>query len=233
MLHWEVSSCVSDLFNPPVNPITVFMDTCNAAMSSNIVLLKGRTDQPITVEDRRPFFTVFMRDYFHDLFLEFDRASNRYNYHTWVATPDGGSAPEAWAKNLVRPDVYRKLKPMSYLGFIERLHWMLRTTVGYYGDRHPDEATAQSLIHDFLISLFGSDTWNIGDLPTPWIGIPSWLEHPWTFYDIVPDFLYSSGYWEQPENRPEDYYFDGGEEDSCTLFFKDTVFYLLLTSGSP
>ena len=233
---WKIVSRIPDLFNPPSNPIVTFMDACDRAMSSNIVLLKGEADHPLTFADYRSPFTIIMRDAFLDLFLEFDRISGRArNYHTWEATPDGGSAPVARpeTQELVKPNVYRKLKPMSYLGFIERLHWMLRTADSFYGDTHPDEETAQRLIHDFLISLFGKDTWNIGDPPAPWVGVPSWIEHPWTFYDVVPDFLLSTGYWEHNENLPPTAYFDGGRSDSCTFFFHERIFYILLTSGSP
>jgi hypothetical protein len=51
---------------------------------------------------------------------------------------------------------------------------------------------------------------------------------------VSPDFLHSTGYWNEAETGPEDApaYFDSGEDDSCTFFYKDTTFYILLTSGS-
>lgn len=236
-LDWKITSAIAKIFDPPENPIARFIEITGHSMSSNTVLLKGVTDNVIAAENSLSFFSVLMRDAFTDLFLEFDRAIKRYDYHDWTDAPDSqidffaGYKPRF--SQMVKPDIYHKLKPMSYLGFWERLHWMLRTAPFFYSDTRPHEKDALQIIQDLTAYIFEQDAQTLENAPQSWIGPPNWIEHSWIFYDVVPDFLYNSGYWEHVEESPENAYFDGGPCDSCTFFFQERTFYILMTNGSP
>lgn len=236
--EWTITSAIADIFDPPENPITQFIKTVDSVMNGNTVLLKGRTDIPIVDDEDLSFFLYFfLRSRFNDLFLEFDRKLQRYNYHEWHDTTESqidffvGYKP--WLNQIVNFTGQLKPKPMSYLGFTERLYWMLRTSPIIYSDNHVDNETAIRMIQEVSTSLFGKNTWKLGDNIKQPIELPNWITHPWRFYDVVPDFLNTTRYWEHNENAPDDAYFDGGASDSCTFFFHKTTFYFLLTSGSP
>jgi len=235
---WEISSAVADIFDPAENPLTQFIKTVDRVMNGNTVLLKGQADKPLGEAEKISFFLYFfLGNRFNDLFLEFDFKIQRWNYHEWHDTPESaidffaGWQPQL--KQIVNFTGQLKPKPMSYLGFTERLYWMLRTSPNYYHVEHVNHETSIRTIQDVSMFLFGETTWTVGDKITQSRGLPNWTQHPWTFYDIVPDFLNTTGYWEHNDHAPVDAYFDGGASDSATFFFRDTTFYLLLTSGSP
>jgi hypothetical protein len=229
--HLAFTSCVADLFDPALENVRALIGAVDSAMNSTTVLLKGQTNIAIDETTRRSIFSGLIRDAFVEMFLEFDRLSGLCNYHEWDK-----AGPHPWPEiaRLIRPEVYHKLKPMSVLGFAERLHWMLRTALSPH-HMHTDEPTARRLIQGFYTDLFGPAEWTVDSPLIAAAGLPKWIAHSWTFYDVVPDFLHSSGYWNEEEKAPENTptYFDSGEADSCTFFFKDTVFYLLLTNGCP
>jgi hypothetical protein len=55
----------------------------------------------------------------------------------------------------------------------------------------------------------------------------------WSFADVSPDFLRSTGYFTGQEPPPGPVYFDGGGSDTAPLVHRDRAFHLLLTNGSP
>ena len=236
-----VTSLVSDIFNTPNNPLLRLIQIVNQTMNSHTVLLKGQTNQPITMGYGLSILYLLITDHFTPLFFEFDRQSKSFDYHDWHDT--SASQVDFYAEYTPRSgqlltSSYIKNKPVSYLGFAERLHWMLRTSPAYYFDHLLDEDAAIGLIGDVSTYLFGREAWNVGDSPQPWIGLPSWISHPWFFYDVVPDFLNTRDYWESTKRSNEERtnslrYFDGGSSDSCLFFYRDDVFYFLLTNGSP
>jgi hypothetical protein len=242
-----VTSLVSEIFDPSDNPLVRFIDTVDHAMNSNTLLLKGRTNQHLIMDSHTSILSLLISASLTDLLLDFDRRSKLFNNHSWHDVPEveadfyAGYKPRLGA--LVKSDTVLKKKPVSYLGFAERLHWMLRTSPTYYSDHHPDEETTHMLIRDVSLILFGAEAWKIGDLPQPWNGLPTWIDHPWTFFDVVPDFLNTTGYWDTKSNDESEEeldkrlaqlaYFDGGPSDSCLFFYRDDVFYFLLTNGSP
>jgi hypothetical protein len=243
--EWQISSLIPDIFNPPENPIMAFIKAVDSHMNGNTVLLKVKTGKPIPANnrfERQSFLHEFREKHFLDLFLEFDRATGWFDYHEWHDTPESKEDFYAGYKpriqRILKPDSNFWSKPMSYLCFIERLHWMQITSFGpYLTPDDIDEKAAGKIIHDLLPALFGPDTWNIDDPPTSWVGMPNWISHPWSFFDVMPNFLHSTGYWEHWKDEeakyPDNAYFDSGEADSCTIFFHNTTFYMLLTNGSP
>ena len=240
LADWLITSLVSEIFDPPVNPLLRFLEAVAWDMNSNPLLLKGRANQPITMAFGTNFLFVLIGEYLKDLILEFELKTNSFHHYEWHDTPESKLDIYAGYKprtgQLIKPS-YLKPKPMSYLGFAERLHWMLQTSPEYHVS-HGHAETAMRLIQDVSVSLFGATAWKVGDSPQPWVGIPLWVQHPWTFYDVVPDFLHTTGYWEKIKPTAEERasrlsYFDGGASDSCTFFFHETVFHLLLTNGSP
>lgn len=236
---WQITSHVGNIFENEENALITFLKKVDSVMNSNTFLLKGSTDNPISVSQVNSFFTAFRSTKFIDLFLEFDNLSKWHNYHEWQDKPASridfylGFSP--WLKQINKAKKATKLEPMSYLGFVERLHWMLMTSPTYYAELtiRPDEETTLRMIREISLMLFGEKAWAIGDDPPVQLAPPNWVEHPWTFYNVVPDFLYDTGYWEHNDNAPDGGYFDGGASDSCTFFFRDRVFYVLLTNGSP
>ncbi|MBV9788327.1 MAG: hypothetical protein JOZ51_09150, partial [Chloroflexi bacterium] len=91
----------------------------------------------------------------------------------------------------------------------------------------------RSLIVALLDDLFGPDTWKPTIDPSPWIGMPNWVEHLWQFYDIQTDFLEAISEADDEADHPELAYFSGGSGDSCMFFHDNTTFYFLLTNGRP
>ena len=236
--EWKITSAINDVFEPPENPLTEFLKTADSAMNGVPFLLKGHTHKPILENDRvEPFLYFFLSDQFTRLFFEFDRKTGHYDFHDWHDTPESEIDFFAGYKpshaSLIKMDVTLKPKPISYLGFTERLYWMLRTSPNYHHLDRINHETAIRMIQDVSKSLFGEQSWTIGDQIESKIEPPNWIPHPWTFYDIAPDFLNTTGYWERPDDDPKTAYFDGGASDSATFFFRDTTFYLLLTCGSP
>lgn len=236
-VDWKITSQVAELFDPPENPVLSLVRASSQRMNSNSVILKGTTDKPIGNRYLNEFFSVIMRDAFTEMFLEFDRLSLRYDYYEWEQSPESEKDFYAGYKprvsQFVKLDVMRKLKPMSYLGFSERLHWMVCTARSFYGEEPLEEEETLKLIRDVSHFIFSEANWTVGDVPPESLNLPGWVDHPWHFYDVIPDFLYSTGYWQQEEDPPDNAYFDGGPNDSCTLCFYDTTFYLLLTNGCP
>ena len=241
-----VTSLVSEIFDSRDNPLPRFIETVDQTMNSSTVLLKGRTNQPIIMNYGLSILLLLIRDAFTDLFLEFDRQINRFDYHDWHDTSASqvdfyaGYTPRS---GQILTSNYIKSKPISYLGFAERLHWMLRTSPAYYFDHPLDEEAAIALVREVSTHLFGADTWKVDDPPQQWIGLPNWVDQPWMFFDVVPDFLNGRGYWDKKSNDESDEgldqrlsqlpYFDGGSSDSCVFFYRNDVFYFLLTNGSP
>ena len=235
---WKITSAVADIFDPPENPLIQFIKIVDSVMNGNTVLLKGQIDKPFVNNEKISFFLYFfLGNRFNDLFLEFDLKIQRWNFHEWHDTPESSvdffSGWQPRLKQIVNFTGQLKPKPISYLGFTERLYWMLRTSPSYYSDNHVDHETAISMIQNVSKVLFGETSWTVGDTIEQPLDPPNWIAHPWTFCDIAPDFLNTTGYWEHHEDAPDDAYFDGGASDSATFFFRDTTFYLLLTCGSP
>lgn len=211
-------------------------------MNSNTVILKGITDVPIRGYFtgyrfiHNNFFSILCYDYLDDLMLEFDRLSGRYDYHEWFDIPEtdhdffAGYKPKIDIRN---KDVVAKIKPMSYLGFAERLHWMLQTSFNFYSVEHLSQDDTINLIRDVSSFMFGDENWKIGDDPQSYRSLPNWVDHDWEFFDVVPDFLTTSGYFEHIEKTKFEGYFDAGPNDSCLMAFHDRVFYIILTNGSP
>lgn len=236
---WEITSAVADIFDPPPeNPLTHFFNTVDTAMNGYPFLLKGHTNKPISENDRvTPFLYVFFYNYFNELFFEFDRKTGHYDFHDWYDTPESEvdffAGYKPCLEPLIKTDMTLKPKPMSYLGFTERLYWMLRTSPNYHHVERVNHETAITMIHDMSKVLFGKASWTIGDSIEKPLDLPNWIAHPWTFCDIAPDFLNTTGYFGLSEDELTTAYFDGGASDSATFFFRDTTFYLLLTCGSP
>lgn len=243
--QWQIQSLVVDIFTPPDNPVHQFILTVNNIMNSNTVLIKGQADKSITIDDRWlqgniAFIYDCLKYSFQDLFLDFDKYIGHYDYYDWEETTESlgdfyaGYTP--WLKQIIKLDISIKAKPVSYLGFIERLYWMLRLSPVYHFpiQQHIDEASANRVIQDVCAMLFGAE-WRLENLNQQSVGLPHWVNHPWTFYDITPDFLNSTGYfgWSDEDEVSDDAYFDGGASDSCMFFFKDKTFYFLLTNGAP
>lgn len=109
----------------------------------------------------------------------------------------------------VRPDV----RELGAGGFWRRLRWMLREAFSPYGRRLDDEA-AGAVLGPLPEALFGGD------------------EAGWSFCEVRPDFLRGTGYYSGAACAGLAY-FDGGESDTATFFYRGDVFYLLLTNGSP
>lgn len=228
--NWQISSQVSDIFEPTHSTILGFIKTVDHIMNSNTFLLKGTSDKSITSLNVTAFFTEFRANQFIDLFLEFDHLSEWHNYHQWHNTPASetnfsvGYIP--WLKELNNPQSTTTFKQLSYLDFIGRLYWMLRIARCYYPDHvnRPDDKTAYNMISGVSQALF-DDSQVIDNTH------PNHHEHPWTFYDVAPDFLYHTT--DNQQVARDNGYFDGRTSDSCTLFFRDKVFYVLLTNGAP
>src|SRR5688572_16543915 len=87
---WQIKSRISDIFEPKENPLYLFVDATEKVMNSNTVLLKGETDRPISLSPEyvTEFFSLCISDYFHDLFFDYDRMSQKYDYHIWQDTEE-------------------------------------------------------------------------------------------------------------------------------------------------
>lgn len=99
----------------------------------------------------------------------------------------------------------------------ERLVGLLTRTASPY-HRQLSESVAQPIVRAFLDELQSEEP------------------HEWHFLAVDPDFLHSSGYYGHPTRPPgsDDFaYFDGGEADSCTIFYRRGTAWMLLTNGSP
>lgn len=217
-----------------------FIGAVDQTMNSNTVLLKVRADEPLTSAAcvwtldeylRAPLFTTMM--------LEVAQSQGS-NYHEWVEV-DGEWVERPFLGSFVRENGTPSIRRVSVLSFAERLHWMLRTAFSPY-QTHVSEEQAQVLIPAFLAELFGRRTWNGDSRPAAgeWVGPPDWIRHPWAFYDVRPDFLHvgpsdrDETEGEAGEDRPSTLpYFAGFSSDSCTFFYREDVFYLLLTNGAP
>lgn len=223
---------MESLINETNTPrISAFLDNVDKVMNSNTIFLKGRTDEVITNQNCQ----MFLEDYFQmplftQMMLEADKIRGLFNYHEWVDTDYQPRSNKPMARS---SPILPKLTRMSIIGLAERLHWMLRLCFSPYST-HIGEPEAYALIKDFFEEIFGA--WDFDQKPENWIGFPYWVKSDWTFYDVAPYFLYSTEYGENnppPDEIYEIAYFDGWNSDTCTLFFKDDIFYMLLTNGSP
>lgn len=112
-------------------------------------------------------------------------------------------------------------------GFADRLVRMLCDSSSPYR-RSLDRERAEGLAGAFIREVLDP-----GSRPVTGDGVRSdWSRGGWSFFSVRPDFLCSTGY-HTGEPPAECAYFDGGDSDTALLFYRDDVFYLLLTNGSP
>ncbi|WP_049573068.1 hypothetical protein [Nonomuraea sp. SBT364] len=199
-------SLLGDLASPAVD---AFLDAVDAVMNSNTFLLKVRAGARVTSGNRAETLSAFLRDpLFHDMMLAADRSRNWGNLQP--AAPGGSS--------LVLHGVRPVVRDLGREGFEGRLRWMLQRAFSPYG-RHLDDERAEAVLGPLPEALFGA----AGAAPG---------QEEWSFCDVRPDFLRSTGYY-TGEPCPESAYFDGGPSDTATFFYSGEVFHLLLTNGSP
>ncbi|WP_219412706.1 serine/threonine-protein kinase [Pseudonocardia nigra] len=147
--------------------VTAFLDAVDRAMNSTTFLLKVRADAPITAANGEEVLAAFLR---HPLFLammrELDEARG------WGNLADDGPAA------LVREPLRLSSTPLDAAAFRAPLWWMLREAPSPYRTR-PSETAATELVTAFVGAVLG----------------PTGARHTWTFRDVRPDFLHSTGYF--------------------------------------
>ncbi|MFE3195424.1 hypothetical protein ACFXHA_40925 [Nocardia sp. NPDC059240] len=202
-----MQSLGSELEHPAVDR---FLSAVDEVMNSNTLLLKIRTDSPITDEhEGAAVLEFFLRSaVFCSAMLEADLNRDWWNLQ-WMA--DSAAADKS---RLLREGFELTCSPMSASEFETRLIWMLCTAFSPYG-RHRTAGQARELIRDFERQLFG---------PSP---------ADWSFVAVQPNFLASTHYYDRQDGGSSPAYFDGGPNDSASFVFRGDIFYFLLTNGSP
>jgi hypothetical protein len=220
-----MQSLLQDILRPATS---VLLNTIDSTMNSNTMLFKVRADQLLTTINYQAVLNQFLRSsLFREMFLEVDQLRRLLSYIIFVnGQPVSPPLPESF----VQESFPLTLTSMNEYTFAERIDWMLTTAFSPYRT-HISESRAQEVIRDFFWEVFAPESWPLEQSSTR----RYWGEHAWLFYDVAPNFLHSTGYFNAPEEyEPSDFaYFDGGEADTCTFFYRDDIFYLLLTNGSP
>jgi hypothetical protein len=231
-----VKSLLDDVLTPS---ITQFLDTVQKNMNGFPLLFKVQADVPINKPDSfdtDPFLQLASSQLFVDMWFEYDAKRKWYYYHEW---DESGAIPIKGTP--VKEKTNIKSRHISILGFLDKLYWALMLSLSPYHTRDTSEEQGRQMVIDFASEILELDP-DVFTKPKNWVGLPGWIEQPWTFYDIQPDFLHTAGYWERkdPADDPPRsdglkrfYYFESGCSDSCTYFYKDDIFYVLLTTGSP
>lgn len=221
-----MQSLLPDILQPAT---TVLLKAIDASLNSNTMLFKVRSEQIITTSNAQEILKQFLQSpLFRDMFLEIDQLRGLLSYSTWDFIDDEPVQLFPSGKPVLEP-LQLILTPMNEGSFAERLHWMLTTTESPY-QKQVSEQRAQEILRDFFWEVFTLQSW---PLDQPHVQ-QFWHDHPWSFYAVAPNFLPSTGYY-APEGYeiPDFAYFDGGKEDTCTFFYSENIFYLLLTNGSP
>lgn len=220
-------SLLADLNRPAVN---AFLTAVDEVMNSNTFLLKVRTQTPVTRENRQEVLSAFFRArLFHEMMLDADQERDWWIFHEvpWQ-TPDPSLANSTDADPwLVPANLRLAMEPMNEAGFLARLRWMLCEAYSPHRG-HLEEERAVETIGAFLREAFGTGS----RLPSSRGTAEQPFLHGWSFAAVKPDFLPSTEYY-TAKPCPDLAYFDGGESDSATLAYRDDVFFLLLTNGSP
>jgi hypothetical protein len=202
-------------------------------MNGTPILLKVQTPEPILrtfhSSDWGAFYDFIQSSLFMDMWYEFDQRIGVRNYCRWS---DEQQAMAPVDGTVVREERDVKFRPISILGFLDHLYWMVMNSFSYHDTRDLTEEEGKSLIYRFVEPVLGLNT-TLFEQPKSWIGLPGWISQEWTFYSLSPNFLKSTGYFQGVEDPPWPAYFDGGNSDSAIYFYRDNIFYLLLTSGSP
>lgn len=203
-----VKSLRSELDHPAVDR---FLTAVDQVMNSNTLLLKVRTDSPITDGRACPTLDNFLRSaVFRSAMLEADHDRGWDNLQP---AADSTAADEPW---ILREGFELTCSAMDASAFEARLTWMLCTANSPYR-HHRTASQASELIHKFQRQVFQPSTAD------------------WSFVAAQPDFLTSTGYYSVHPEDTGSYpaYFDGGPNDSASFIFRGNIFYFLLTNGSP
>ncbi|MBC6459171.1 hypothetical protein [Actinomadura sp. HBU206391] len=213
----------ADLDRPAID---AFLSAADAVMNSNTLLLKARSDAPLNDQNAAATLGSFLEDpLFLEMMLAADRIRGWYNLQEHV--PETGGFAAGGTGSLVRGSGALTLDRLDAAGFADRLVWMLCDSSSPYR-RHLGRERAKGLVEAFMREVLDP-----GSRPVTGDGARSdWSRTGWSFVSVRPDFLCSTGYHtgEPPEDPA---YFDGGDSDTASLFYRDDVFYLLLTNGSP
>ncbi|MFE6844649.1 hypothetical protein [Streptomyces sp. NPDC057686] len=218
-------SFLADLNRPAVD---AFLTAVDEVMNSNTFLLKVRTQSQVTRDNRHEVLSTFLRDpLFHEMMLHADQERDWWIFHEVLwQTPDPSLVNSTGAGLWRMPrDLHLTLEPMDETAFLARLRWMLCGAFSPYRG-HLDEERAEETIGAFLREVFDPDHRPASSRE------PQRLLHGWSFAAVKPDFLPSTEYY-TGKPCPDPAYFDGGESDTATLAYRDEIFFLLLTNGSP
>jgi hypothetical protein len=202
-LNGGVESLLEDVM---VAPVEAFLDAVDKVMNSNTLLLKARADVPVTPANRAEVLQSLLRS---SVFARMIREAD--HQRGWYNMQDGSPVLDSF-------DL--QLQELSESAFVARLRWMLMEAFSPYR-RHLSAPRADEVIDGFLL-------WLNTQQPHGEHG-----REPWSFCDVHPNFLRSTGYYVNAPGTAQTTYFDGGPSDTATLIHGRTLILLLLTNGSP
>ena len=194
-------SLLGDVDVPAVDALLTAVDE---VMNSNTLLLRTRTDEPVTAGNRLSILRAFVGG---PLFPDMMRAAD--SARGWGNLRSGPVVP---------PMSGFELTELGEAGFRARLTWMLREASSPYR-RHLDAARTEAVIGGFL------------DWLRP--GAAAVAGEDWSYWSVRPDFLYFTGYYSDEPPRSDAAYFDGSSSDTATYLHRGDILMLLLTNGSP
>jgi len=195
--------------------IKAFLDALDQVLNSNSFLLDCPID--LTIDDSASRLEALIRSQaFKDLLIEGDIERGWMNYGEW--DPEANRYTRLHhGGHFHRAGCSLTMHALDRAAVRQRLVHLLTGTASPY-HRQLSESAAAPLVGAFLDELLG--------------------EHPeeWAFLAVDPTFLHTSGYYGNPTRPPgsDDFaYFDGGEGDSSTVFYRRGATWMLLTNGSP
>ncbi|MBT32254.1 MAG: hypothetical protein CMO01_21540 [Thalassobius sp.] len=202
-----------DTINNPEKYINNYLEALDGSLNSNTFLLHiNKVFNKLNFKEE--LSTFIKSEEFKQLMLKADIERNWFNYHN----QDFDDAKEikytpydfVFTTEFYKPDFQLNIQSLDYLGLKNSLTDLLLNKCIYHR-WYSNEKMVNEIVDNFLSKLFSDNS-------------------DCTYFKIVPDFLITTeDLWQEDAERL--CYFDGFQQDSCTIFLSNKSMYMLLTNG--